>query len=229
MNRLVAFVQSSVGKKISMSLTGLFLCSFLLVHLTGNLTLLRNDGGATFDAYSHFMSTNGVIRVLEVGLILGLLIHIYAGVVVWWQNRQARPSKYEEYRLKDTTPWASRNTILTASGVFIFLVVHLRTFVGGLRFTDAPPSPYALVASAFSSGWYSAFYVVAIVLLGYHLRHGFQAAFQTLGLRNKRYAGLLDAIAVLFWLIVPVGFAILPIYFFFFHNVSDATMALGGL
>jgi succinate dehydrogenase / fumarate reductase cytochrome b subunit len=229
MNRLTSFVQSSVGKKVFMSLTGLFLCSFLVVHLVGNLTLLKNDGGAAFDAYSHFMSTNGVIRVLEVGLVLGFIIHIYAGVLVWWQNRQARPAKYAQYRLKDTTPWASRNTIVTGSVVFIFLVIHLKTFVGGLRFTDTPPSAYALVASAFSSGWYSAFYLFALVLLGYHLRHGFQSAFQTLGLRNKRYAGLLDAIAVIFWLIVPIGFAILPVYFYFFHNVSDATMALGGM
>lgn len=212
-----------------MSLTGLFLCSFLLVHLVGNLTLLRNDGGAAFDTYSEFMSTNGVIRLLEVGLALGFVVHIAAGVTVWLQNRKARPAKYAEYRLKENSPLWSRITMLSGSTVFIFLVVHLRTFVGGLRFVDEKPSAYALVASAFTSGWYVTFYLVALVLLGYHLRHGFQAAFQTLGLRNKRYAGLLDAIGILFWLIVPLGFAVLPLYFFFFHTPSHGAMALGGL
>lgn len=228
MTRLVLFLQSSIGKKVTMSLTGLFLCSFLIVHLTGNLLLLKNDGGAAFDTYSEFMSTNGAIRVLEVGLALALLAHVLSGVTVWWQNRQARPAKYDTYRLKDNAPLWSRITMLTGSIVFIFLVVHLNTFVGGLRFVDEPPSAYALVAQAFSNGWYSAGYILAMVLLGYHLRHGFQSGFQTLGLRNKRYTGLIDAVAVVFWLIIPIGFAILPVYFYFFHNVAVATMVAGG-
>ena len=118
--------------------------------------------------------------------------------------------------------------MLTGSVVFLFLAVHLNTFVGGLRFTSEPPSAYALVAQAFSNGWYSGGYILAMVLLGYHLRHGFQSGFQTLGLRNKRYTGLIDAVAVIFWLIIPLGFAILPIYFYFFHNVAVATMVAGG-
>ncbi|MEK6649779.1 MAG: succinate dehydrogenase, partial [Bacteroidota bacterium] len=115
MTRLVAFYQSSIGKKITMSLTGLFLCSFLIVHLVGNLLLLKNDGGAAFDAYSTFMSTNGAIRLLEVGLVLGFLAHIISGVTVWSQNPQARPSKYGEYSLKDNSPLWSRITMLSGS------------------------------------------------------------------------------------------------------------------
>jgi succinate dehydrogenase / fumarate reductase cytochrome b subunit len=228
MTRLVAFYQSSIGKKITMSLTGLFLCSFLIVHLVGNLLLLKQDGGAAFDAYSAFMSTNGAIRLLEIGLALSIVAHIISGVTVWWQNRQARPAKYDTYRLKDTTPIWARYAWATGGIVFVFLAIHLQTFVGGLRFVDEKPSAYALVAQAFSSAWYSAWYVAALVLLGYHLRHGFQSGFQTLGLRNKRYTGLIDAVAVFFWLIVPIGFAVIPIYFYFFHNVAVATMVAGG-
>lgn len=213
MNSLIDFFQSSVGKKIIMSLSGIFLCTFLIVHLTGNLLLFKDDDGVAFDAYAQFMSTNLLIRTMEIVLFAGFIIHIISGVVVWLRNRRARPEKYDMYTLKENTQLASRITMLSGSIVFIFLVVHLRTFWVPSRFTDVSHSMYDLVKEAFSNPYYVAFYLIALVLLGYHLRHGFQSAFQTLGLRNKKYIGLLDAIAVIFWLLIPIGFAAMPIYF----------------
>lgn len=201
-----------------MSLSGLFLCIFLVVHLSGNALLFKNDGGVAFDAYAEFMSRNFFIRAMEIILFGGFIVHIISGAMVWWSNRRARPEKYHVYKLSDNTQLASRITMLTGSIVFIFLVVHLRTFWVTSRFTDVERSMYTRVQVAFSSPYYDAFYLIALALLAYHLRHGFQSAFQTLGLRNKKYMWLLDAIAIIFWLFIPIGFATMPIYFLWFHQ-----------
>ncbi len=218
MNNLLALYRSSVGKKIVMSLSGLFLCTFLVVHLSGNFLLFKNDGGVAFDAYSDFMSTNVVIRTMEIILFSGFIAHSISGGIIWWMNRRARPEKYRTYKLSENTGFASRHTMLTGSIVLVFLVIHLKTFWYGSRFAEVKPSMYQLVSTAFSSPSYVFFYLVALVLLGYHLRHGFQSAFQTLGLRSKKYIGLLDAVAVIFWLIIPMGFASMPVYFLWLNQ-----------
>ena len=227
MKSITNFFRSSIGKKVLMSLTGLFLVTFLIEHLIGNLLLLRSDNGAFYDAYGEFMSSNLLVRTIEVLLFASLLGHAVSGVMVWLENRRARPQQYEVYRLNENTPLASRITMLTGSIVFIFLVVHLRTFFIPTRFADSHPSTALLVQRAFSSPWYSGFYVLALILLAYHLRHGFQSAFQTLGLRGKKFDGVMDAIAFLVWFVIPAGFAILPVYFFFFRHIVDTAVTLG--
>jgi len=226
MEKLIAFYNSSIGKKVTMSLTGLFLCTFLVEHLVGNMILFA--GREAFDSYSEFMVGNPIIRAVEFLLFASLLFHPLVGLLLWINNKRARPQKYDVYMLKENTPLASRITMLTGSLVFLFLVVHLRTFFIPLRFAEVKPSPYGLVVEAFSSAPYCAFYLVALVFLAYHLRHGFQSAFQTLGLRTKSYIGLLDAVAFIFWFIIPLGFAAMPIYFYFFQPATTAAAtALG--
>lgn len=216
MNAFIAFYQTSVGKKIVMSLSGLFLCLFLIVHVGGNLLLFVGDGGALFNAYSHFMGSNPLIRAIEVVLFLALIAHAVSGVLVWWKNRQARPANYEEYRLKDNVKVESRTPMLTtgAAVVFFFLLIHLNSFWVPERFPIGDTVlPYDRVAGKFSSPLYSGFYLVALVFVAYHLKHGFQSAFQTLGLRHRTYIGLLEIVAVFFWLIIPLTFATMPVYF----------------
>lgn len=219
MNKFTALYRSSVGKKIIMSLSGLFLCTFLVVHVTINLFLFKQDGGEMYNRYSEFMSTNPFIRVIEIVLFAGLIAHVISGVVVWLKNRASRPVGYEMYRLKDNTTFTSRTPTLTASAslVAFFLVVHLKTFWVPNRFWEtAPQSNYDLVAAAFSDPVYSLFYIVALVFLAFHLRHGFQSGFQTLGLSDKRYKWLIDGVAVVFWLLIPLAFAAMPAYFLWF-------------
>ncbi|HTP78903.1 MAG TPA: succinate dehydrogenase cytochrome b subunit [Bacteroidota bacterium] len=225
MTSLAAFYNSSVGKKVLMSLTGLFLCTFLVEHVVGNLLVFK--GPEVFNAYSEFMVANPVIRTVEFILFAALFIHPFFGFVVWLQNRRTRPQDYRVYRLKDNTPLAARHTMFTGSVVLFFLVVHLRMFFIPTRFAEVKPSSYALVQEAFSNAWYTGFYIVALVILGYHLRHGFQSAFQTLGLRNKQYAGLIDLVAAVFWLVIPLGFATIPVYFYYFQRLAPAVMAVG--
>jgi succinate dehydrogenase / fumarate reductase cytochrome b subunit len=227
MKSIFKFLQSSIGKKVLMSLTGLFLVTFLVEHLVGNLLLLRNDNGAFYDAYGQFMVANPAVRTIEILLFASLLGHAISGAIVWLENRRARPQNYELYRLKDNTPLASRITMLTGSMIFLFLVVHLRTFFVPTRFGEGHPSAALLVQQAFSSPWYSGFYVVALILLAYHLRHGFQSAFQTIGMKGKKYEGFLNIVAFVVWFVLPLGFAILPVYFYFFRHIVETTVTMG--
>ena len=229
MNSIYSFLRSSIGKKILMSLTGLFLCTFLAEHLAGNLLLFLDDGGEMYEKYSELLVSNPIIRTIEIVLFASLVGHAVSGVIVWLENRRARPEKYKEYRLSDTTELASRMTMLSGSVLFFFLVVHLGSFFWPLRITGDEHSAYVLVQQKFSNPWFSAFYVLAIVLMAYHLRHGFQSAFQTLGLRGKGYDRILNAIAFIFWFVIPLGFASIPVYFYFFRRLAESSFTVGML
>jgi succinate dehydrogenase / fumarate reductase cytochrome b subunit len=171
------------------------------------------------------MAHNIIVRTIEFGLFFTMIFHPFVGIVLWIRNRRARPDQYDKYKLQENTELASRFTMLTGSIIFLFLVIHLRTFFFPLRFGTTALTPAALVEDVFSSKTYSAFYLFALLVLGYHLRHGFQSAFQSLGLRNKKYTPLIDAIAVVFWLLIPLGYALIPIYFLFFHHAAGPMAA----
>jgi len=226
MNSVLEFYYSSIGKKVLMSLTGLFLITFLVEHLVGNLLLFANDGGKTYEAYGDFLVSNPVIRFIEIFLFLGVFGHATLGVILWFKNRMTRPIKYKFFRLKDNATFASRITIWTGSIIAIFLYIHLKSFFIPSRFGSGKVSNYELVVQAFSNPWYDAFYLLALLVLGYHLRHGFQSAFQTLGLRNKTYAPFLDMLAFIFWFLIPLGYALIPVYFFFYHQ-AVSTVIMG--
>jgi len=211
--RSVPIYGSSVGQKLLVGVTGLFLCSFLVVHLSGNMLLFKNDAGRAFDTYSEFMSTNIGIRIMEIVLAAGFLIHIILGVSSWISNRLSRPKRYHLIRASENSALSSRTAFITGSIVFIFLVVHLRSFLVPTRFASGrEPSMYHLVRTAFSSPLYDGFYLIALAFLGYHLRHGFQSAFQTFGLRPG-HVKLIDWVAAAFWLLIPIGYAVMPLYF----------------
>jgi succinate dehydrogenase / fumarate reductase cytochrome b subunit len=216
MNRLAPWYSRSIGQKLLVAFTGLFLCAFLVVHLGGNLLLFKNDQGQAFREYSEFMATNGLIRTLEIGLALGFVAHILIGIRVWLKNRAARGGRYAVSHPADNSTFASRIMHITGSIVLFFLVVHLNTFLVPTRIVDPETDIFALVGSAFSDPLYVGFYLVSLFLLGFHLRQGFQSAFQTLGLRPT-WQRLVDLVAIVFWLAIPVGFASMPIYFFWLH------------
>ena len=226
MNSILAFYNSSIGKKVLMSLTGLFLITFLVEHLVGNLLLFANDGGKIYEAYGEFLVSNPVIRFIEIFLFLGMIGHVILGIILWIKNRMTRPVKYKFFRLKDNSPLASRTTIWSGIVIGIFLYIHLNTFFIPSRFTSEKISNYELVMQAFSNPWYDAFYLIAFFVLGYHLRHGFQSAFQTLGLRNKTYIPFLDLLAFIVWFLIPLGYAIIPVYFYFYQQ-AVSTVIMG--
>ena len=214
MNTFVGMYNSSIGKKLVVGATGLFLCVYLVIHLLGNLLLLRHDGGAAFDQYAELLPSLLIVRVVEIGLFAVFLIHIVTGTVLWLLNRRARPERYEVNRPQENSSLFSRMMFLSGSLLFIFIVIHMRTFWVTSRFYhEANPSMYLMVVETFSNPYYSGFYVIAMALLGFHLRHGFQSAFQTFGIKHVRYATLIEVTGAIFWLVIPLAFASIPIYF----------------
>jgi succinate dehydrogenase / fumarate reductase, cytochrome b subunit len=217
MNRITTFLSSSVGRKLLMGLTGFFLGSFLIVHLYLNLFLFKSDGGTTYDAYSEFMATYPLIRPLEIVLFAGFLLHMILGVWLWWTNRKVRGQRYAVNRASESSSLSSRITFITGAVLLIFLAVHINTFFIQSRFFPHGSTMYEMVAQAFANPWYDAFYLVAVVILGYHLKHGAQSAFQTFGLRTPKYRALIDWFAAIFWLLIPAAFASIPLYFLWAH------------
>lgn len=199
-----------------MALTGLFLISFLIVHVSINACIFLNDGGKTFNAASHFMSHNPIIRVLEIGLFIGFILHIYMSLKLTLKNNKARPVKYQVVDGKSNSKWYSRSMGILGSLLLIFLVVHLANFWVPTKqaiFNNQEHDTYASMKNVFSlENWYFiAIYLVGVISLSYHLLHGFQSAFQSLGLNHRKYSPLIRQIGMWFSIIVPLLFALMPI------------------
>ena len=215
MANTVSLYSSSIGQKIISAITGLFLCTFLVVHIAGNLLLYENDGGRAFNEYAASNATSLLMRSLEIMLFAGFLIHIFWGIRVWLYNRRARTKGYAVYHPSENSSLFSRIMILSGSIVLLFLVIHLKSFWVPMRFTGGREvSDFLIVTTAFQNPLYDTFYIICLALLGYHLRQGFQSAFQTFGVRPF-WRRTIDWIAAIFWLIIPAAFASLPVYFFF--------------
>ncbi|HEY6435145.1 MAG TPA: succinate dehydrogenase cytochrome b subunit, partial [Ignavibacteriaceae bacterium] len=182
MSSYVKFFNSSIGKKLMMAVTGGFLLIFLLVHLVGNVTLFF--GAAAFNSYVATLDVvKPLIRVIEVVLLAAFLLHIFNGVKLWIENKKARGVKYKVNGSPENSDVYSRTMFLSGSIVFIFLVTHLGTFFW--RFNVNDPMGLAIhhqyfdiVVYFFGIWWYVLLYVIAMVLLGFHINHGFQSAFQ---------------------------------------------------
>ena len=206
---------TSVGRKLVMALTGLFLITFLFEHLYGNLLLYKLDGGKAFNEYTEFMTGNLLIRIIEYALFGSIIIHVLDALFLTQQNKKARPVGYAVSHTAGTSSWFSRNMGLSGTIVLFFLVVHLRTFFFPHRFGAPETSMSYDVAEAFQSNWYAALYLISMVLLGAHLNHGFQSAFQSLGVNNHKYRGTIKSMGTSIALLIMVGFASFPIVFYF--------------
>ncbi len=227
------FFTSSIGKKFAMGLTGLFLITFLIVHCSINAMIFFNDGGQTFNHWGHFMGTNLIIRIMEIGLFAGLLLHIVQGLVLWYQNRKARPVKYAVYDAGSNSTWYSRSMGLLGTLLLLFLIMHIYHFWVPSRFggmagihsleeitlTDYNNQPvhnlYAEMQTVFQNNLpVVVLYVLGVISLGWHLLHGFQSAFQTLGINHKRYTPIIKNSGAVFSIIVPLIFALMPVAFY---------------
>ena len=232
MSWITKTLTSSIGRKIIMSLTGLFLCTFLVVHLVGNLQLFKHDQGAAFNAYSHFMGTNPIIRTIEWGLLLGFGFHIYEAFALTRRNKAARGHGYAQWKAEQNSEWTSRNMGILGSIILIFLLVHLYNFWYRARFGGLDKvggdnvdsrdydNLYMAVVSSFHIWWYVLLYVAAQVSLGYHLWHGFRSGFQTLGLNHRKYTPVIKYVGYGFAVVVSAAFAAMPLYFFLFTNAQ---------
>ncbi|MCR9253918.1 MAG: succinate dehydrogenase cytochrome b subunit [bacterium] len=221
MSWLTDTLTSTLGRKVIMSLTGLFLILFLVVHLAGNLQLITDPTGEAFNVYAHTMANNPLIQVVSIGNFFFILLHIITSIMLTMKNKKARGVNYSVGGKSST--WASRNMGALGTVILIFLVVHLKGFwfksksgqlemieYGGVEYGDL----YGVVNAAYSNIWYTLFYVVCMGLMAFHLSHGFQSAFQTLGLNHKKYTPIIKGVGKVFSIVIPIAFAIIPIWMF---------------
>jgi len=207
-----------------MSITGLFLMMFLLVHLTVNLMLLFGDG-KLFNFAANFMATNQLIEVIEPVLAIGFIVHIIYASIITLLNQRTRPTGYTQTSSNGVTSWASKNMYILGGAIFIFLVIHLTNFFWKIKFGEVATlsydngltqmaDTYSLVSGLFITyWWYDLIYIAGALLLGFHLSHGFWSAFQTLGWNNKIWIKRLEIIAYIYAIIIAIGFTIIPLYF----------------
>ena len=207
--------QSSIGRKFVMGLTGLFLITFLVVHCSVNACIFINDGGETFTKVAEFFATNIFIRTMEVVLFLGLILHIIQSYLLTRRNQKARPVAYAAFDGKANSKWYARSMGLLGTILLIFLIIHLRHFWVISRFTDEITSGeetlFGEMKEVFSQLWVVIIYCLAQVSLSYHLMHGFQSAFQTMGWNHPKYTPFIKQVGFWFAIIIPLIFAAMPI------------------
>jgi len=258
MSRFNHLFSSTIGKKLIMSLTGIFLCIFLVIHLIGNLQLFKSDGGLAFNEYAYFMTNFAPIKIVSYLLYASIVIHAVYALIITYRNRKARPVAYASYNGAANSKWNSRNMGILGTIILVFLVTHMSNFwykyhwggtpyveyttniqSGETSFREIPEAEFTdyvsyvedgnkiLVAKdlykevnfSFQSWYLVAFYVLAMIALGFHLAHGFKSAFQTLGWDHNRYAPLIKGIGFwIFGILIPLAFAAMPLYSFFIIN-----------
>ncbi len=223
MNWFTRLLSSTLGRKLMMALTGLFLILFLVVHLIGNLQLLKADRGEAFNIYAKFMTSNPLIKVVSYVNYAAIIIHVLWAILLTRINRQARGPKGYAVN-KNSSPWTSRNMGILGTLILIFLVIHLKGFWyemhwGGIPTVDYEGKEYkdlyAVVDAAYAELWFVGLYVISMIILGFHLWHGFASAFQTLGINHLKYNPVIKFVGRAFAVIVSGLFALIPIWMFF--------------
>lgn len=206
-----------------MSLSGLFLLSFLLVHLILNSFILFDSSGALFNQAAHFMTTNPIIKVVEPVLAIGFILHIIYAIILTLHNLTTRPVGYDKQKLGHSSSWSSRNMFVLGLVVLTFLVIHVANFFWKIKFTghellehgvvDGVENAYLLVTTFFIDWWWIVItYVIGSIALGLHLYHSVWSAFQTLGFSNQLWRRRLTRIALVVSIVIAGGFALIPLW-----------------
>jgi succinate dehydrogenase / fumarate reductase cytochrome b subunit len=227
------FFTTAVGKKIVMALSGLFLISFLVVHVGLNSCVFydlpvfdHTDNGSMFNRAAHFMGASLVIRIMEIVLFAGFIVHIIQGYVVDLKNRSKRQKGYRIRLGNRGSTWMSRNMAILGTLIFLYLVVHVSQFWVPSRITqNIEPFKlrdgseihdlFKLMFVTFQQGWVVILYLVGVIALCFHLLHGFHASFRSMGVYNKKYLGMLKVLGYGFSVVVCVLFALMPISMYF--------------
>lgn len=220
-----AILGSSLAKKYWMALTGLFLSIFLVVHLAGNLILLGGSAMAEdFNAYAEFMTTFPLIKITSYLLYASILFHAFDGFLLTVQNRKARPVKYHYEKPSANSNWPSRNMAFLGTIMLLFIIGHMATFWWRMKFGELPidgagrKDLFTVVDMYFttaSTAWLHVIvYVIAMIAIAFHLWHGFQSAFQTLGVNHPKYSPVIKRVGHIFAVVIPALFALIPVYMF---------------
>ena len=214
---------SSIGKKLMMSLAGIFLIIFLLVHMGINLLVIIYEDPMVYNKAAHFMTSNILIKIFEIILFGGFLLHIIYALILQIQNWIARPRRYNKANYSNTS-FFSKFMIHTAAIILVFLVIHFMDFYIKAKFGHAAEvivdgaayHDFATeIVDKFKMLPYVIFYIAAVIFLGFHLVHGFQSAFKTLGMDNRTYTPVIQLLAIIYCTIVVAGYSLIPIIVYF--------------
>lgn len=205
-----------------MCVTGLFLSFFLLIHFLGNLQLFlpQEQAHLQFNAYSHFLSGNIIIKIVSYVLYTSIIVHAVDGLIITLRNRKSG-GNYRTDNRKRASTWASRNMGILGTLILIFLVIHFQNFWYVYKFGNLPLDDngnkdlYILVITVFKEWWYVLIYVASMIALCYHLIHGIQSAVRTLGVFHPKFVRWFKYAGIAYSLIICCGFALMPIYIFF--------------
>jgi succinate dehydrogenase / fumarate reductase, cytochrome b subunit len=212
---------STIGQKLVMGLTGLFLISFLIVHVGLNATIWADDHGSMFNRGAKFMGGSVVIRIMEIGLFLGILLHIIQGYMLTAYNNSRRGTGYRVNKGYGSK-WYSRTMGLLGTIILLFLIMHIWHFWWPSRMdsdslsivdyrTGEAHNLYERMLLVFKAPLVVVLYVLACISLAYHLAHGFKASFRTFGVSNSRYYSMIKVVGYAFSIIVPLAFAMMPV------------------
>lgn len=257
-------ITASVGRKVLMSLTGLFLCLFLFGHVTGNLQLMLpgHSGKLQFNEYAVFMTTNPAVKVLSYLTYFSILFHAVWAVVLYRRNKSARPEGYAYTKPSKNSTWASRNMGILGAVILAFIAFHMSDFWWEYKYGEMPymqteagdgyitkdgeayknaevneagmvvlngeevgPAMKDLheeVMEAFSQPILAGIYILTMIFIGFHLSHGFQSGFQSIGANHPKYTPLIKKAGLTFCIAVPAAFALIAVWVFLFNEEVEA-------
>lgn len=226
---------TSIGKKVLTGITGLGLSLFVLLHLLGNLAYFDSDPNA-INRYGHFLHGLGpIFYILEIILLVAIILHIILGVAIYIRRKKLRPVEYSVSATRGGVSkknFSSKTMIWTGIILLVFIIIHLQTFKWGpgveegyvatedgeVLFIDGKPVKdiHQRITDVFKKEGYVIGYVLVMIFLGFHLRHGVWSAFQSLGANNPKWSPFLYTIGGIFAVLIALGFLFLPIYIYFF-------------
>ena len=219
---MISYFNSTIFRKTLAGLSGFFLVLFLLGHLLGNLQLFipGEDGQKQFNEYALFMTTNPAVKILSVLTYSSIILHTILTLFLVFQSSNARDVKYLQSSGNANSTWGSKNMAVLGTLILVFIVIHMKSFWYEMHFGVIGLDPWGnkdlhtVTVTAFNELWYVLFYILSMVILAIHLKHGVESVFQTLGIKTRRYVSLIHKAAYGFALIVPAAFASIPIYLY---------------
>jgi len=218
---MLNYLKSSVAKKFIMGLSGLALAGFVLAHMTGNLLVFK--GAEAYNMYGHMMTHSPVYPLISWGLVAIMLVHAFVGILLAKENAAARSSNYAvQASPAKSVSTASKTMIFSGSILLVFIVLHLASFKYGAHYeatygAQTVRDLHRLMVEAFQNELFVVWYIVALIILGVHLRHGVSSIFQSLGFNHPRYTPAIKLIGVIYAVVVALGFISQPIYVYLLH------------
>ena len=213
-NKSISIFNTTIGKKLLVASTGLMVCLFLVFHLINNLIIFT--GPENFNQLvAALEKIKPLIRIMEILLVIIFFTHIYNSLLLTIESKRSRNDSYIKLSSSSSTIY-SRTMFFSGSILFIFIVTHLSTIWFNFQNIDDHDKYYYLVTESvygFGNIFITILYLLSMILLGFHLRHGFQSAFKTLGVQNSKFDKILNVVSIFFWFLIPLGFFSIAFWF----------------